>query len=168
MAATYGLTGKAGVCLATLGPGATNFTTPAAYGFLGGFPCRDHGPETYQEVKQEPVSDNRFVQLFSPICKMTKQIVNANTIPSLVREAFRVAEEEKPGPVLLELPEDIAEETADMVDLIPPGERYYAIAGADVINNAAEAIKNAKRPLLLIGAGANRKEARRQYLNSLG
>ena len=54
---------------------------------------------------------------------MTKQIVNANTIPSLVREAFRIAEEEKPGPVLLELPEDIAEEAAEMVDLIPPGER---------------------------------------------
>ena len=99
---------------------------------------------------------------------MTKQIVNANTIPSLVREAFRVAEEEKPGPVLLELPEDIAEETADMVDLIPPGERYYAIAGADVINKAAEAIKNAKRPLLLIGAGANRKEARRAISEFIG
>ena len=99
---------------------------------------------------------------------MTKQIVNANTIPSLVREAFRVAEEEKPGPVLLELPEDIAEEPADMVDLIPPGERHYAIAGANIIQTAAEAIKNAKRPLLLIGAGANRKKARRAISDFIG
>jgi acetolactate synthase-1/2/3 large subunit len=99
---------------------------------------------------------------------MTKQIVNANTIPSLVREAFRVAEEEKPGPVLLELPEDIAEEPADMVDLIPPGERHYAIAGTNIIQTAAEAIKNAKRPLLLIGAGANRKEARRAISDFIG
>ncbi len=163
MAATYGrLTGKAGVCLATLGPGATNFTTPAAYGFLGGFPLvMITGQKPIKKSKQGQFQIIDVVQLFAPICKMTKQIVNANTIPSLVREAFRVAEEEKPGPVLLELPEDIAEESADMVDLIPPGERHYAIAGAEVIQTAAEAIKNAKRPLLLIGAGANRKEARR-------
>ncbi len=170
MAATYGrLTGKAGVCLATLGPGATNFTTPAAYGFLGGFPLvMITGQKPIKKSKQGQFQIIDVVQLFAPICKMTKQIVNANTIPSLVREAFRVAEEEKPGPVLLELPEDIAEETADMVDLIPPGERHYAIAGADVISKAAEAIKNAKRPLLLIGAGANRKEARRAISEFIG
>ncbi|MDC0458416.1 acetolactate synthase large subunit [Alphaproteobacteria bacterium] len=170
MAATYGrLTGKAGVCLATLGPGATNFTTPAAYGFLGGFPLvMITGQKPIKKSKQGQFQIIDVVQLFAPICKMTKQIVNANTIPSLVREAFRVAEEEKPGPVLLELPEDIAEEPADMVDLIPPGERHYAIAGTNVIQKAAEAIKNAKRPLLLIGAGANRKEARRAISDFIG
>ena len=170
MAATYGrLTGKAGVCLATLGPGATNFTTPAAYGFLGGFPLvMITGQKPIKKSKQGQFQIIDVVQLFAPICKMTKQIVNANTIPSLVREAFRVAEEEKPGPVLLELPEDIAEETADMVDLIPPGERHYSIAGSNVIQTAAETIKNAKRPLLLIGAGANRKEARRAISDLIG
>ena len=170
MAATYGrLTGKAGVCLATLGPGATNFTTPAAYGFLGGFPLvMITGQKPIKKSKQGQFQIIDVVQLFAPICKMTKQIVNANTIPSLVREAFRVAEEEKPGPVLLELPEDIAEETADMVDLIPPGERHYAIAGTNIIQTAAKAIKNAKRPLLLIGAGANRKEARRAISDFIG
>ncbi|MDB9890026.1 acetolactate synthase large subunit [Alphaproteobacteria bacterium] len=170
MAATYGrLTGKAGVCLATLGPGATNFTTPAAYGFLGGFPLvMITGQKPIKKSKQGQFQIIDVVQLFAPICKMTKQIVNANTIPSLVREAFRVAEEEKPGPVLLELPEDIAEEPADMVDLILPGERHYAIAGTNVIQKAAEAIKNAKRPLLLIGAGANRKESRRAISDFIG
>ena len=170
MAATYGrLTGRAGVCLATLGPGATNFTTPAAYGFLGGFPLvMITGQKPIKKSKQGQFQIIDVVQLFAPICKMTKQIVNANTIPSLVREAFRVAEEEKPGPVLLELPEDIAEEPADMVDLIPPGERHYAIAGTNIIQTAAEAIKNAKRPLLLIGAGANRKEARRAISDFIG
>jgi acetolactate synthase-1/2/3 large subunit len=173
MAATYGrLTGKAGVCLATLGPGATNFTTPAAYGFLGGFPLvMITGQKPIKKSKQGQFQIVDVVQLFAPICKMTKQIVNANTIPSLVREAFRIAEEEKPGPVLLELPEDIAEEAADMVDLIPPGERYYAVAGIEVIKIAANAIKNSKRPLLMIGAGANRKEARRaisEFIRSIG
>ena len=136
MAATYGrLTGKAGVCLATLGPGATNFTTPAAYGFLGGFPLvMITGQKPIKKSKQGQFQIVDVVHLFAPICKMTKQIVNGNTIPSLVREAFRVAEEEKPGPVLLELPEDIAEEKSDVVDLIPPHERFYAVAGKEVIN----------------------------------
>ena len=106
MAATYGrLTGKAGVCLATLGPGATNFTTPAAYSFLGGFPLvMITGQKPIKKSKQGQFQIVDVVQLFDPICKMAKQIVNGNTIPSIVREAFRVSEEEKPGPVLLELP----------------------------------------------------------------
>ena len=170
MAATYGrLTGKAGVCLATLGPGATNFTTPAAYGFLGGFPLvMITGQKPIKKSKQGQFQIVDVVHLFAPICKMTKQIVNGNTIPSLVREAFRVAEEEKPGPVLLELPEDIAEEKSDVVDLIPPHERFYAVAGEDVINAAANSIKDAKYPLLMIGAGANRKEARRAISEFIG
>ncbi|MFL2844928.1 MAG: acetolactate synthase large subunit [Candidatus Puniceispirillaceae bacterium] len=170
MAATYGrLTGKAGVCLATLGPGATNFTTPAAYGFLGGFPLvMITGQKPIKKSKQGQFQIVDVVQLFAPICKMTKQIVNANTIPSLVREAFRIAEEEKPGPVLLELPEDIAEEAAEVVDLILPGERHYAVAGKKVINAAANAIRGARRPLVLIGAGANRKEARRAISEFIG
>ena len=170
MAATYGrLTGKAGVCLATLGPGATNFTTPAAYGFLGGFPLvMITGQKPIKKSKQGQFQIVDVVQLFAPICKMTKQIVNANTIPSLVREAFRIAEEEKPGPVLLELPEDIAEEVAEVVDLILPGERHYAVAGKKVVDAAANAIKGAKRPLVLIGAGANRKEARRAISEFIG
>ena len=163
MAATYGrLTGKAGVCLATLGPGATNFATPAAYGFLGGFPLvMITGQKPIKKSKQGQFQIVDIVQLFSPICKMVKQIVNGNTIPSLVREAFRVAEEEKPGPVLLELPEDIAAEKTSFLNLITPHERYYAVAGDRVISEAANAIKLAKKPLVLLGAGANRQEARR-------
>ena len=167
MAASYGrLTGKAGVCLATLGPGATNFTTPAAYGFLGGFPMvMITGQKPIKKSKQGQFQIVDVVQLFDPICKMSKQIVNGNTIASLVREAFRIAEEEKPGPVLLELPEDIAAEQVESTDLIPPHRRYYAVAGDEVITEAATAIRAAKYPLILIGAGANRKEARRPISN---
>jgi acetolactate synthase-1/2/3 large subunit len=163
MAASYGrLTGKAGVCLATLGPGATNFTTPAAYAFLGGFPLvMITGQKPIKKSKQGQFQIVDVVQLFDPICKMSKQIVNGNTIASLVREAFRIAEEEKPGPVLLELPEDIAAEQVDSTELITPNKRYYAVAGDAVITEAATAIKQTTYPLILIGAGANRKEARR-------
>ena len=115
MAATYGrLTGKAGVCMATLGPGATNFATPAAYAHLGAFPLvMITGQKPIKKSKQGRFQIIDVVELFSPVCKFAKQIVHGNTIPSLVRESFRIAEEERPGAVLLELPEDIAAEETD-------------------------------------------------------
>jgi acetolactate synthase-1/2/3 large subunit len=161
MAATYGrLTGKAAVCMATLGPGATNFTTPAAYAHLGGMPLiMITGQKPIKKSKQGQFQIIDVVSLFDPICKMSKQIVHGNTIPSLVREAFRVAEEERPGAVLLELPEDIAaEETTE--PLLKPHPRRYAIADDEVLEEAARLIHDAKMPLLLIGAGANRQHAR--------
>ena len=161
MAATYGrLTGKAGVCMATLGPGATNFATPAAYAHLGGMPLiMITGQKPIKKSKQGQFQIVDVVNLFAPICKMTKQIVHGNTIPALVREAFRVAEEERPGAVLLELPEDIAEEACDE-SVIPPHPRHYAVADDAVLDEAVKLIKKAKMPLVLIGAGANRKNAR--------
>ena len=161
MAATYGrLTGKPGVCMATLGPGATNFATPAAYAHLGGFPLiMITGQKPIKKSKQGQFQIIDVVNLFDPICKMSKQIVHGNTIPSLVREAFRVASEDRPGAVLLELPEDIAEEQCDAT-VIAPHNRYYAVADDAVLSDAADLIKNAKMPLVLIGAGANRKNGR--------
>jgi acetolactate synthase-1/2/3 large subunit len=173
MAATYGrLTGRAGVCLATLGPGATNFTTPAAYAHLGGFPLiMITGQKPIKKSKQGQFQIVDIVQLFKPICKFTRQIVSGSSIPTLVREAFRVAQEERPGPVLLELPEDIAEEDVQDPHLVPPHQRYYAVAGEEIIATAAQAIRKAAYPLVLIGAGANRKEARAaisQFISELG
>jgi len=161
MAATYGrLTGKPGVCMATLGPGATNFATPAAYAHLGGFPLiMITGQKPIKTSKQGQFQIIDVVNLFDPICKMSRQIVHGNTIPALVREAFRLASEERPGAVLLELPEDIAEEPCDAV-VIPPHPRYYAQACDTVIGAAANLIRAAKMPLVLLGAGANRKDVR--------
>lgn len=161
MAATYGrLTGKPGVCMATLGPGATNLATPAAYAHLGGFPLvMITGQKPIKKSKQGQFQIIDIVNLFDPICKMAKQIVHGNTIPSLVREAFRFASEERPGAVLLELPEDIAEEQCDAA-VIKPHQRYYAVADDAVLKDAADLIKKAKMPLVLIGAGANRKDVR--------
>ena len=162
MAATYGrITGKAGVCLATLGPGATNFSTPAAYAHLGGFPLiMITGQKPINKSKQGQFQIVDVVQLFDPVCKMSKQIVSGNLVPSLVREAFRIAEEERPGAVLLELPEDIAAEETD-AKVLNPTERFYAIGCDEVLQLAAAKIKGAKRPLILVGAGANRRNIRR-------
>lgn len=161
MAATYGrMTGKAGVCMATLGPGATNFVTPAAYAQLGGFPLiMITGQKPIKKSKQGRFQIVDMVRVMEPTTKMAKQIVHGNAIPSLVREAFRIAEEERPGAVLLELPEDIAAEVTD-AHVFQPHERHYAVAGDAVIGEAAQMIRAAHHPLVLIGAGANRQRVR--------
>lgn len=159
MAATYGrLTGKPGVCLATLGPGATNLVTPAAYAQLGAMPMvMITGQKPIKRSKQGQFQIVDVVSMMRPITKFAKQIVNANLIPSLVREGFRVAQEERPGAVHLELPEDIAAEDADLTDLIPATSPYRPGCDYRSLDAAAEMIRAARHPLLLVGAGANRK-----------
>jgi len=166
MAATYGrLTGKAGVCMATLGPGATNLATPAAYAHLGGMPLiMITGQKPIKKSKQGQFQIIDVVGLFDPICKMSKQIVHGNTIPSLVREAFRLSEEERPGAVLLELPEDIAAEDCT-AGIITPHKRHYASPNDVALDEAVALINTAKMPLILIGAGANRKNVRKALSN---
>ena len=173
MAATYGrLTGKPGVCLSTLGPGATNFTTSAAYAQLGGMPMMMiTGQKPIKKSKQGRFQIVDIVELMRPITKFTKQIVNGNNIPSLIRESFRLAVEERPGAVHLELPEDIAaEENNEAVFFDVVG---HKIPNADesTLKQAAELIRNAKMPLLLIGAGANRKRTSKAlefFINETG
>jgi acetolactate synthase-1/2/3 large subunit len=159
MAATYGrLTGRAGVCLATLGPGATNFMTATAYAQLGAMPMvMITGQKPIRASKQGRFQIVDVVAMMRPVTKFAKQIVEGRTIPSLVREAFRLAEEERPGPVLLELPEDIAAETVEEVPLFRTSAPARAEASETAIEAAVEMIHQARRPLLLIGAGANRK-----------
>lgn len=161
MAATYGrLTGKAGVCMATLGPGATNLATPAAYAHLGGMPLiMITGQKPIKKSKQGQFQIIDIVSLFDPICKMSKQIVHGDTIPSLVREAFRLCEEERPGAVLLELPEDIAAEECNP-GVMHPHKLLYASPNDLALEEAVALIKTAKMPLILIGAGANRQNVR--------
>lgn len=162
MAATYGrLTGKPGVCLSTLGPGATNLTTPAAYAQLGAMPMMMiTGQKPIKKSKQGLFQIVDIVDLFRPITKYTRQIVNGNNIPAMVREAFRLAMEERPGAVHLELPEDIAAEDCDESIFDVVGFRRPD-ADESAIREAAKMIENAKMPLLLIGAGANRKRTSR-------
>lgn len=157
MASTYGrLTGKVGVCIATLGPGATNFVTCAAYAQLGAMPMMMiTGQKPIKKSKQGRFQIVDIVEMMKPLTKFTKQIVHGNNVPVLVREAIRIAQEERPGAVHLELPEDIAAEECEsspfaIVDARRP------IAADKTICQAAEMIKAAKMPLLLIGAAANR------------
>src|SRR5262245_64966707 len=121
MAATYGrLTGKVGVCLSTLGPGATNLVTAAAYAQLGAMPMLMlTGQKPIKTSKQGHFQIVDVVDMMRPLTKYTRQIVAADAIPARVREAFRHAEEERPGAVHLELPEDIARDATDAVPIAP-------------------------------------------------
>jgi len=159
MAATYGrLTGKTGVCLSTLGPGATNFVTAAAYAQLGAMPIlMITGQKPIKSSKQGQFQIVDIVDMMRPITKFTRQITSANNIPSLVREAFRLAEDERPGATHLELPEDIADEETSS-GVIPKSSFRRSAPDQKSITDAVAMIQSAKRPLLLIGAGANRKQ----------
>src|ERR1700753_774240 len=96
MAATQGrLTGRPGVCLSTLGPGALNFTTGAAYAHLGAMPMlMITGQKAIKSARQARFQIVDIVGAMRPLTKMTRQIVSAASIPTLVRDAFRVAVEE--------------------------------------------------------------------------
>ena len=158
MAATFGrLTGRAGVCLATLGPGATNLVTAAAYAQLGAMPL-------FMVTGQKPIRTSRqghfqiidVVGMMQPLTKYTRQLVSAGAIPANVREAIRRAQEERPGATHLELPQDVADEDTDAI-VLPPVRTRRPIAEDKALDAAADAIRQARHPLLMIGAGANRK-----------
>src|ERR1700761_1418670 len=158
MAATYGrLTGKPGVCITTLGPGALNLTTGAAYALLGAMPMiMITGQKGILSSRQARFQIVDIIAAMKPLTKLSRQIVSATMIPTLVREAFRVAQEERPGPVLLELPEDIAAETCEDISLIPPHPVELPLASAASLDRAADMIRRAQRPLIMIGAAASR------------
>ncbi|MGZ3268518.1 MAG: acetolactate synthase large subunit [Croceibacterium sp.] len=172
MAATYGRhTGKTGVCLATLGPGATNFVTAAAYAQLGGMPMlMITGQKPIKKSKQGRFQILDVVAMMGPITKYAHQLASADNIPSRVREAIRLAEEEKPGATHLELPEDIAVEHTSSQPL-PRSLARRPSADPKAVRQAVKAIEHAKAPVLVIGAGANRKmtgRMLRQFVEKTG
>jgi acetolactate synthase-1/2/3 large subunit len=159
MAATYGrLTGRAGVCLTTLGPGALNLTTAAAYAHLGAMPMvMLTGQKAIRASRQARFQIVDIVATMRPLTKMATQIVSAPTIPTLVRDAFRVAQQERPGPVHLELPEDIAADEAT-AEIIAPHIVELPVAPEASIDRAAAMIMAAKKPLVMLGAAASRPQ----------
>ncbi|MES1925258.1 acetolactate synthase large subunit [Salinisphaera sp. T31B1] len=164
MAATYGrLTGRAGVCLSTLGPGATNLLTGIAYAQLGGMPL-------LAITGQKAIRDNRqgrfqlidVVDTFRPVTKWNSSLTDSGVIPRSIRHAFKVAESERPGAVHLELPEDIAGEEIEpsrpqaRVSLRRPN------ADEQATEQAANMIRAARQPIIIYSSGANRKRITEQ------
>ncbi|TGT70027.1 acetolactate synthase large subunit [bacterium M00.F.Ca.ET.159.01.1.1] len=158
MAATHGrLTGRPGVCITTLGPGALNLTTGAAYALLGAMPMvMITGQKGIRSSRQARFQIVDVVAAMKPLTKLSRQIVSSRMIPGVVREAFRVAGEERPGPVHLELPEDISAEECDPVAPIPPHPVELPLASPLALDRAARMIIEAERPLAMMGAAASR------------
>jgi acetolactate synthase-1/2/3 large subunit len=159
MAATYGrLTGSPGVCMSTLGPGATNLVTPAAFAQLGGMPMiMITGQKPITKSKQGRFQIVDVVEMMRPLTKFSKQVVHGHTVTSIIREAFRLAVEERPGAIHIELPEDIAGENSD-AEIFQKTSYRRPVSDTQAINNAVHKIHNAKLPLILLGAGANRRK----------
>jgi acetolactate synthase-1/2/3 large subunit len=158
MAATHGrLTGRPGVCISTLGPGALNLVTGAAYAYLGAMPMiLLTGQKGIMSSRQARFQIVDMIATMRPLTKSTRQIVSTGSIPTFVRDAFRVAMEERPGPVHLELPEDIAGEEAPDLPMVPPHPIEQPIAPPSALDRAAEMILKAERPLVMLGAASSR------------
>jgi len=160
MADVYGrLTGKAGVCLSTLGPGATNLMTGVADANLDGSPLvAITGQVGTDRMHIESHQYLDLVAMFAPVTKWNKQIVRPSITPEIIRKAFKRAQTEKPGAVHIDLPENIA---AMPVEGKPLGtdniEKTYASFAS--IRAAAAAISQAVNPLILVGNGAIRAKA---------
>ena len=159
MAATYGrLTGRAGVCISTLGPGALNLVTGAAYAHLGAMPMvMITGQKAIMTSRQARFQIVDVVATMKPLTKSSRQIISAASIPTLVRDAFRMAQEERLGPVHLELPEDVSgQEVNQSPPLVPPHPIDLPVAHSAALDRAAAMIRGAERPLIMLGAAASR------------
>ncbi len=163
MAATYGrLTGKAGVCFSTLGPGALNLVTGVAHAQLIGAPFVSiSGQKALRENWQARFQLINIVEVMEPITKESVSVVDPGTIPTIVRNAFRVAQSERPGAVHIELPEDVAESHTD-AQVQVPGYIRRPVPDSKAIARAAELVNGSKYPLIILSSGANRNMINRQ------
>jgi acetolactate synthase-1/2/3 large subunit len=160
MADVYGrLTGRAGVCLATLGPGATNLITGVADANMDRAPVvaiAGQGATTRLHKESHQILD--LVNLFQPITKYATQIREPQIVPEIVRKAFKVAQTEKPGAAFIDFPENIAEMPVDKKP-IEVQTAYTSTTPDAKIEQAAKIISNAANPIILAGNGVIRQGA---------
>jgi acetolactate synthase I/II/III large subunit len=159
MAATWGrLSGKAGVCFSTLGPGATNLMTAAAYAQLGGMPMiMITGQKPILHSKQAAFQILDTVDMMKPVTKASQRLHDGSWLPSMIHNAFRQAEGSRAGAFHLELPEDVAAEKATQQPY-PGAQRLDpAQATGAQIEAALQRLTRARCPVLMIGAGAQRE-----------
>src|SRR2546425_610776 len=159
MADVYGrLSGRAGVCLATLGPGATNLVTGVADAFLDRAPLvAITAQANLSTIHRESHQYVDILQLFGPITKWNARVESPDVVPEIVRKAFKLAEAEKPGSTHVELPENVAEEEADPNQKPLPREPVSAPTPARAsVEQATLLMEKAVRPVILAGNGVIR------------
>ncbi len=163
MAEIYGrLTGNPAGALGTLGPGATNLITGVADSNMDRAPMLVlTGQGSTDRLHKESHQIMDVVSMFKPVTKWATTILNADTIPEIVRKAVRLARTEKPGAVHIELPEDVASKESDSVPLKPRRFRR-PVPDEKIINQAFAMLKDAKRPVIIAGNGCIRRRASKQ------
>lgn len=161
MADVWGrLTGKAGVCLATLGPGATNLMTGIADANLDKSPVvAITGQGDLERLHNSSHQNLDIVSMFRPITKWNTSITTADIIPEVIRKAFKVAEFEKPGATHLELPEDVAKENAPEMPMLKARQPSRPGPNNQAIEQTKKLLQEAQRPLIIAGNGSIRKGA---------
>ena len=157
MADAYGrLTGRAGVCLGTLGPGATNLVTAVADAFLDRAPLVAlTGQSDLERMHKESHQYIDLIAIMRPIVKWNARVSSPEIVPEVVRKAFAVAESEKPGSTHLELPEDVMVRPLDASPL-PRHTPVQPEPGTRELQRATDLIMSAERPIILAGNGAIR------------
>src|SRR5438270_5402714 len=162
MAEAYGrLTGRAGVCWGTLGPGATNLVTAVADAFLDRAPLVAlTGQSDLERMHKESHQYIDLIGILRPVVKWSARVSSPEIVPEVVRKAFKVAESEKPGSTHLELPEDVMARPLDASPL-PRHAPVQPEPGIRELQRGAEVIAGAKRPIALAGNGAIRAHASR-------
>jgi len=165
MAATYGrLTGKAGVCFSTLGPGATNLVTGVAHAQLIGAPFISiSGQKALRGNHQARFQLIDIISVMRPLTKDAVSIIDPNEIPTILRNAFKLAQAERPGAVHLELPEDVAE-SGTSAKVQKRGLVRRPTPDPQALMRAADMINKAKHPLIILSSGANRNLITRQLM----
>ncbi len=163
MADVYGrLTGHAGVCLATLGPGATNLITGVADANMDHAPLvAIAGQASTHRLHKESHQVLDLVQMFQPITKYSTRLLTPNTIPEVVRKAFKLAQTEKSGASFIEFPENLAEMELEDHPL-PVKNPMLPEPAQDQVERAIRVISEAHEPLILAGNGVVRSKAWRQ------
>jgi acetolactate synthase-1/2/3 large subunit len=161
MADVYGrLTGKVGVCLSTLGPGATNLTTGIANANMDRSRVLAITGQTDSNMLHKESHQNMdVITMFKPITKWNQSIRNADNIPEIVRRAFKIAQEEKAGATHIELPQDVAKQESRIRPIEKPLEVLRSQPNKSLIEKAVRLILEAEKPLVLVGNGCIRGNA---------
>jgi acetolactate synthase I/II/III large subunit len=162
------VTGKAGVCMATSGPGATNLVTPIADAFMDSVPLvAVTGQVPRPVIGNDAFQEADITGITMPITKHNHKVMDPDEIPEAVAEAFHIATTGRPGPVLVDVPKDVlqAQTTFDWPSTVNlPGYRPTVRPNRRQIRAAVELIRNARRPVLYVGGGVVKARAAQELL----
>ncbi|MBA2312503.1 MAG: acetolactate synthase large subunit, partial [Actinobacteria bacterium] len=162
------VTGKAGVCMATSGPGATNLVTPLADAFMDSIPLvAITGQVPRGVIGNDAFQEADICGITLPVTKHSYKVMDAEAIPTAIAEAFHIATTGRPGPVVVDIPKDVLQskvvyEQPSSIQL--PGYRPVSQPSRRQIAGAAELIRTAERPVLYIGGGVLKARAANELL----